>query len=259
MGNPRNNCIGWWKFNNNTNAEIGQNGTWTGTPAYRTTKFSEGIDIPTHNNPATDFVTAPDNSTFTPNDFIFEFWIKPDFAVTNGAVAGIPQRSGLISWIANADYNNRVVFQCLESGNNTQLVLIVSGVVTRYIITTGFTWTAGSLNHLLIAYNRNYITGSISMKLYLNNSLIFSSTALADLFGGFAQPGEYLFGANHNSGGTPYVWNADSSIDNPKIYNNADQTLVDNILSNRNNESFPGISKLLDGGLDSPMLSGVLM
>jgi len=230
MSEPRDSCILWNKNGSNaenTNSEIGQNGVISGVITYNACKHDNG----SYSNNNANYISYAGNDLDL-NKIIFECWFKCDVATTNGVCA-----SGTVAWLDWYKSNNDrfIIFQ---SGTGFYVLTLVGGVLKQFQHTTGLTWGAGTLHHIIVVYNKDGIAGGANTsRVYLDGSLITTNNGATD-----NQTTDPALGTLHQ---LVYFFNGASgqnfhgTQDNIKIYNNTDQAIIDDIIANKDNEDFP--------------------
>jgi hypothetical protein len=241
----------WNKFGADSqlaNSEKGVNVQWTrpGTyKAYRPVKFDKGVDLPFLNQSlAEDYIESSTNMPLNGNRFIWEKWIEPDFNMTNGAVQGTSFGSRMGYFSATYAILDYISFYSLgQDFGNSIFFIRVSGNNFVYPITTGFTWIAGSLNHLMIVVDRDGIGATTdTVRLYLNGIKIYSDDTVPN--NQTNTSAKLIFGAAANNDANDIQFQFDGGMDNPKINQYVSKITEENVtdvINNMNNEGFLGL------------------
>ncbi len=251
MSLPEDKSIGWWKLED-VNAEIGPVFVVNGTPAWNPCKFNNGFYSNDNNN----FLYTSGQGLFNPNHCIFEWWMRTDNDVTNGA----PADNGFHTY-GFWGYDN--------AGTPAILIANYPAPYYFYILLKDVpppisfqwqvgTWLAGVNVHIMLVIDTSGINGGPNtVRLYIDGILANSTNAAIPAF---------TLSDSFKIGGLPWaaLENMEAVIDNLKIYSETpyiSQALIDAIIANKDNEGWPvaGGFRMLDGGLKSPMLEGAMM
>jgi len=249
MAESEGSCILWARFEN-TNSEIGPNWVVNGTPIWNPCRFNNGF----YSNNDANYLNTVGDGALDPNQSIWEWWMRTDNDVTDGAPADNGYHtygfwghdSGGIPAILIANYP--APFYCY--------VYIKNGAAppATFQFQNG-TWLAGANVHMMLVINPLGIAGGPNtVRLYIDGNLENSSNASL---------AKFQVADSYKIGGVPWGpgENMEAVVDNLKVYKGTSQALIDAIIANRNNEGFPppGGFRMLDGGLKSPMLDGAMM
>jgi hypothetical protein len=227
----------FWNKRENTTSDIGSNLTTVGTINHPTGYFNNGAQAGVAGS--YEYFTTTGLADFDPDDFWFEFWVKPTINVVNGIVQSGSILQEYFEW--RYDANNYVYFTSVANSTATVLDLRLNPTFRRYQITTGFNMTAGNWYHLAVAYKQSGIDGgSTILEVYLTPAgagspvLVYSSTVqwAAHSF----STGQMNIGANSSSPSTRYHQGV---LDNNKIACNITSSFITDALANRENEGFP--------------------
>lgn len=187
------------------NSVLGIDGAWTGTPTYNAGKFGNG----SYSNSNSNYITLPDTS-FSPNQFTFDFWFKTDYNVTNGVPSDASRHALVTYYLSNSA---RVAIE-FSSATGFYVSYIGTSPI-NYITTTGLTFSSGVIQHFGIVYDSNQIAGSADyFRLYWNGSLLNNSTSS----GGTMASGGNIHALIMFFSGAPFTNPMDGLIDNLKIY-----------------------------------------
>jgi hypothetical protein len=231
-------------------SDTGQDGSEQGTMIFNPGKFDNGA----YSANAANHILFGNGQWLPPNNFSLEGYFETDWSRPNGSPVSDGNPHTFWNWYH--DSTNRIKVSVNASGMIFEVV--VGGAFTSYIFST-FDWPASTLKHILWVYNKDGIGGgSDRVRIYIDGSLLYNSAVTngnqANAGIGFAT---HIF---NDVGGIGPRIPLNGLIDNLKVYNDSTQELIDLILNNRNNEGFPSDGfKLIDGALDSPLLSGVMI
>jgi len=207
-------------------SEIGNDYTLfnSGDVSFLSGKFGNGFYSPTAGASA-GYGVASVNDTLKDYGAI-ECWWKPDYNL----VSGIPSDGATHDTISIYQGGLHKYGIVIQKTSGIGLFVYNVSVYTAYASTGNV--TAGTNNHLLLVWDRNstYLNGSVTGRIYLNAIKIVETTLTA--------------GADANTGwnsniNLTTVNNADAVIDNIKVYHTISESIITDILNNRNNEGFP--------------------
>jgi hypothetical protein len=197
----------------------------------------------------TNIYTSSDIANVSINEGIFECWLSPHFDVVNGG-----SQSGRNQFMAY-NYNNIAPIDALNLfffTNRFRFQFSVNGSISNFDTTSAsFDLTAFNWYHLAFLWN---ISAPAKKRVIYLDGVEIASSGLSWTIGAFTIP--VVVGGVISLPGNQYT---DFDMDKIRMYKSA--SVITEVLDNRNNALFPfgGFSKLLDGGLESPQLSGVLM
>jgi hypothetical protein len=230
----------WNRLGNDSqvlNSEKGPNFAWTRPGIYKQytpVKFNGGVNIPA-DTLGQDRVFCSQGG-INLNNFLYDIWFKQKDTVNNGGNGlGVTSRRGFFVFFI--DGNNFFALTILNS--NTSVTIRVGGTYYGYGITTGFSWAANSLNHMLLGYKQSGIDGgSTVIKVRLNSIDVFSSTTVFPALGSGASMN---FGCSVNFPGGPsvYQYGFYGGQDNVKMYKELTGSLFQEADDNKNREGFP--------------------
>lgn len=248
MGEPQDSCVAYWKLEN-VNAEIGPNLTWHGTPRYLACKFNNGarglnVDV--------DYLDC-NGSFFTPNQWIFEKWYRPEYNIVNG----VAQDGGfhmVMGWRFNISNYIRVQ---IHNSSGIFLRINVDGNLIDYIENT-IDATTNNIYHFMWVYNQAGIAGGANrVRVYFEGNNVWSSNAAQNVQAG--SNGVFYILGSRTTGAVRA--RCKGTEDNVKIYNNTSQAVIDAIIANKDNEEWPVAgANLIDGSLmDSGLIDNRVM
>jgi len=222
--------IKWYKAENFI-AENGSNAVEVGSVNLNPAKFNNGW----YSNNNSNYTTSPEDG-WTPDEWIIEFWLKPDGNCSNAIIdnAGI---SGNFFWTWYLDNNNRIHVGQEPGGfvGHSIIIKTAGSDVFFYYKPPTLDYSSGDLVHYCFVYKRGTIGAtSNTIRIYFQGALVSSSNGVPGAMGAGAGAFTFLNHSDHNR-------TIKSIEDNIKIYAGAGAVTEANItelLDNRNNEGF---------------------
>jgi hypothetical protein len=215
------------------------------SPAITTGRFGNALD--TSVSAGSSLYTTTDQSGIGTSEGVIGFWINS----LQNIIGGVPS-SNNSDVLYFYDFSGRVdvITFILNVSAGLRFQFNVNGSASGWDSKpAGFNMTAGTWYHVLLVWKLSHLTKK--RRIYFEGVEVASDNTLWVDDGSFAVP--VVVGARMSGAVV-----ASQKIDNIKIYDDASDENIIKILANRNNEGFGGL-RLLDGGMDSPLLSGVLM
>lgn len=210
-------------------SQIGVNGTPINGPTFPVVRFNNGGFA---NNGTTRITFAGAFFRSIADRFTIDFWIKTNHDYTDGAVS-----SGTTQWwwAWEDTTSNRIGMFSASGANGLRYFSVRNGtaVFQDCGAGSGFTFLAGSLNHVLIVQD---ITGigvsGNTYRIYLNGILAASSNSALGAMGGAS--GLLTILSYH--GGVAAANGFSGAWDNPKIGDTTTEAEIIAIINNMNNE-----------------------
>ena len=148
-----------------TSPQIGSAGSVVGSPTYPSVKFNGGIYNSTYGNHA----VFP--LTFDTNLMTIDFWVKNDYDISDGQLSSGPYHACL-QFLTGSTWTLLTFYSTAEK---TSIETLAGGYQEH--IFNGYSVTAGTPFHMGIVFNASGIGGgSDKLRLYINNSMVYSST-----------------------------------------------------------------------------------
>lgn len=230
-----------------TSPENGPGGVIVSTPIFIPVKFDNGVK----SEFAGEYISWS-NLITAPNKYIVEFWLMPDgFNIVNsrasdGAKHEFYDTNGSTGYIQ---------FQC-RGASNAFGPFIFDGANAHDLRVAGINISNGVKAHIMLVLDASSgFDGAKKSAWYLDGVQKASSALPLN----YIANQSVIFGAERVTGAFP----SKSGLDNLKIYQPAAITpaLLAEIIANKDNEGFPveGGFRMLDGGLKSSMLEGVMV